>query len=72
MKRLRAEATGFVQLDQLPEALSFLDDVVELEALRHDQELPRLFWAIHAMPAKEKREAVAVYRIVSINFSRSR
>ena len=54
VKRLWAEAARFVELDQLPEALSFLDDIVELEALHPDLELPRLFWAIHAMAAKEK------------------
>lgn len=54
VKRLWAEAARFVELDQLAEALSFLDDIVELEALHPDLELPRLFWAIHAMAAKEE------------------
>ena len=54
VKRLWAKAARLVELDQLPEALSFLDDIVELEALHPDLELPRLFWAIHAMAAKEK------------------
>ena len=54
VKRLWAEATRLSELDQLPEALSLLDDIVELEALHPDLELPRLFWAIHAMAAKEK------------------
>ena len=54
VKRLWAEAIRLVELNQLPEALSFLDDIVELEALHPDLELPRLFWAIHAMAAKEE------------------
>ena len=53
-ERLWAEATRFVELDQLPEALSALDHIVELKALRPDLELPPLFWAIHAAAAKEE------------------
>ena len=45
IERLLAEAARLVELDQLPEVLSFLDDIVELEALHPDLELPRLFWA---------------------------
>ena len=54
VERLWAEATRFVQLDQLPETLSFLNDIVELKALHPDLELPPLFWAIHAAAAKEE------------------
>lgn len=52
--RLWAEATRFIQLDQLPEALSALDDMVELEALHSGLELPPLFWAVHAAAAGEE------------------
>lgn len=51
--RLWAEATQLVELDQLSEALSALDDMVELNALHPDLELPPLFWAVHAAAAEE-------------------
>lgn len=54
VERLWAEATRFIQLDQLPEALSALDDMVELEALHPGLELPPLFWAVHAAAAEEE------------------
>ncbi|MXW03405.1 MAG: energy transducer TonB [Holophagales bacterium] len=53
-ERLWAEATRLIQLDQLPEALSALDDMVELEALHPGLELPPLFWAVHAAAAEEE------------------
>ncbi len=54
VERLWAEATHFIQLDQLHAALSALDHIVELKALDPDLELPPLFWAIHAAAAKEE------------------
>ena len=54
VESLWAEATRFVQLDQLPETLSALDHIVELKALHPDLELPPLFWAVHAAAAKEE------------------
>ena len=54
VERLWAEATRFVERDQLPAALSALDHIVELKALHPDLELPPLFWAIHAAAAKEE------------------
>ncbi|MCE2559065.1 MAG: energy transducer TonB [Acidobacteria bacterium] len=54
VERLWAEATHFVQRDQLLAALSALDHIVELKALHPDLELPPLFWAIHAAAAKEE------------------
>ena len=52
--RLWAEATHLVDLDQLSEALSVLDDMVELKALHPGLELPPLFWAVHAAAAEEE------------------